>query len=245
MKPTPNLHADLAPLMAFGAHPDDIEFGCGGVIASEVRLGRKVHLIVCSRGESGTNGSPQQRTREAEESARILGASLTFVELDGDAHLELKVAHTLKLAAEIRRYRPGVILAPTPNANQHPDHARLSRIVRDAARLARYGGVGELKDAPPHPINQLLFYALSTEAEPKDATPILYDVSSAEVLAQWTAAMEAHATQSKTRNYVELQLTRARLNGLRAGIGHAIALFSEDPLVVGSLATIGQSARRF
>jgi hypothetical protein len=57
--------------------------------------------------------------------------------------------------------------------------------------------------------------------------------------------MEAHASQASARNYVELQLTRARLRGLRAGIGHAIALFPNDPLVLDSLAQLGRSARQF
>jgi hypothetical protein len=57
--------------------------------------------------------------------------------------------------------------------------------------------------------------------------------------------MEAHASQMAARNYVELQLARARLLGLRAGIGHAMALFPNDPLVVDSLAQIGGGARRF
>ena len=51
MKPT----TDAGPLLAFGAHPDDIEFGCGGVIAAEAWNGRAIHLVVCSRGESGSN----------------------------------------------------------------------------------------------------------------------------------------------------------------------------------------------
>jgi LmbE family N-acetylglucosaminyl deacetylase len=73
----------------------------------------------------------------------------------------------------------------------------------------------------------LFFYAVTPEAEPRDITPVLIDVSAPEILAAWTAAMEAHASQISARNYVELQLTRARLLGLRAGIGHAIALVSE------------------
>ena len=57
--------------------------------------------------------------------------------------------------------------------------------------------------------------------------------------------MEAHTSQARARNYVELQLTRARLHGLRAGIGHAIALFPNDPLVLDSLAPVSRGARRF
>jgi hypothetical protein len=117
--------------------------------------------------------------------------------------------------------------------------------VRDAARLARYGGVAELRDLAPHVIEQLLFYAVIPEAEPRDVTPILIDVSAPEIIAAWTAAMEAHTSQTSARNYIELQLTRARSNGLRAGVDHAIALFTNDSLVFDSLAPLGRGARRF
>lgn len=129
--------------------------------------------------------------------------------------------------------------------NQHPDHYRLGQIVRDAARLARYGGIKELRRVKPHRIGHLLFYAVTPEAEPQDLPRILVDVSPREIITAWTNSMEAHASQLRTRNYVELQLTRARLNGLRAGIGHAIALFPNDPLVLDSLELFGRSARQF
>ena len=235
----------LQPLLAFGAHPDDIEFGCGGVIAKETRAGRTVHFIICSRGEAASHGSPAQRVIEANRSAVLLGAKPEFIELDGDAHLEICIAHTIKLAGILRRLRPGIVLAPSLVENQHPDHSRLGQLVRDACRLARYGGIKELRRAPPHAIEQLFYYAVTPEAEPSGITPVLIDVSAPDVLKTWTAAMEAHASQAATRNYVELQLTRARLRGLRAGIGHAIAMFPNDPLVLDSLTQASRAARRF
>ena len=145
----------------------------------------------------------------------------------------------------IRRLRPGIVLAPTLVENQHPDHFRLGCLVRDAARIARYGGLAELRELAPHAVEHLFYYALSPGAEPRDVTPFLVDVSDPEVLATWTAAMEAHATQVNARGYVEMQLTRARLHGLRVGIGHAIPLYPNDPPVVDSLARLGPSASRF
>ena len=65
MKPTAKSTPELAPLLAFGAHPDDIEFGCGGVIARETQAGRRAHFVICSRGESATHGTPAARIREA------------------------------------------------------------------------------------------------------------------------------------------------------------------------------------
>jgi N-acetylglucosamine malate deacetylase 1 len=244
MKPTLN-SPEFGPLLAFGAHPDDIEFGCGGVIANEAHAGRKVHFVICSRGEAGTYGTPEKRVAEANKSAELLGATIEFIELDGDAHLELRAAHATNLAEIIRRVCPGTVLAPSPEENQHPDHGRLGKLVRDAARLARFGGLKELRGPPPHSIKQLFFYAVTPEAEPTDITPILIDISAPEFVTAWTAAMKVHATQVSARNYIELQLIRARLLGARTGVDHAIALFPNEPLVFGSLAQAGIGARRF
>jgi LmbE family N-acetylglucosaminyl deacetylase len=245
MKPSAKPRPETAPLLAFGAHPDDIEFGCGGVIARETRAGRPAHLVICSRGESASHGTPAARSVEARKAAAFLGADLEFVQLDGDAELEVKPAHSLALAAIIRRLRPGIVLAPTLVENQHPDHPRLGRIVRDAARLARYAGVAKLRGTPAHAIGPLLYYAVSQESEPAGVLPVLMDISDPKVVAAWTAAMGAHATQLASRNYVELQLARARVQGLRAGVEYAQALYPNDPLVFGSLAPLARAARRF
>jgi LmbE family N-acetylglucosaminyl deacetylase len=243
MKPT--LQSNNAPLLAFGAHPDDIEFGCGGVIARETRAGRPAHFVICSHGESGTNGTPKMRIAEAKKAAALLGATMEFIKLDGDARLEIRAAHAITLAGIIRRVRPGVVLTPSLVENQHPDHWRLGQLVRDATRLARYGGLKELRRQPIHRIGQLFFYAVTSEAEPSNTLPLLIDVSAPSIVAVWIASMEAHASQVLNRNYVELQLTRARLHGMRAGVTHAQPLFPNDPLVFDSLAPLTHAARRF
>jgi LmbE family N-acetylglucosaminyl deacetylase len=245
MKPTPTSRPDPVPILAFGAHPDDIEFGCGGVIARETQAGRAAHFVVCSRGEAGTRGTPRQRTAEAKKGAARLGATLEFVDLGGDAHLEVRPAHALKLATIIRRVRPAVVLAPTPVGNQHPDHAAVGRMVRDAARLARYGGIRELRRWPAHAISQLLFYAVTVEGEPAGVAPVLIDISAPAVLLAWKEAMEAHASQAQTRPYLGLQFARASVRGHRCGVSMAMALYPNDPLVFASLAALGRAARQF
>ncbi|MBS1956919.1 MAG: PIG-L family deacetylase [Cyanobacteria bacterium SZAS-4] len=232
-------------LLIFGAHPDDIEFGCGGVVARETQSGRSVHFVVGSLGEAGSNGTPEQRAEESTAAAKLLGASIEFIELDGDSHLEIRSAHALRLASIIRRMRPETLLAPSCVENQHPDHSRLGQLVRDAARLARYGGLKELSDHKTHAVKQLFFYAVTPDGEPRDIPPVLIDISAPEVVSAWTAAMNAHRSQAATRNYVDLQLTRAKLFGARAGVEYAMAVYPNDPMVFDSLADAGRGARRF
>jgi N-acetylglucosamine malate deacetylase 1 len=236
---------NLPPMLVFGAHPDDIEFGSGGAIAQETSTGRKTHFVICSQGEAGTYGTPKQRVIESKSAAAILGATIEFTKLDGDAHLEVRAAHAIKLAKIIRRFQPSYVLAPSVVENQHPDHWRLGKLVRDAARLARYGRLKELRELKPHTIEQLFFYAVTPESEPHDITPVLIDISSPEIISTWTAAMKAHVSQVSARNYIELQLTRARLLGARAGIEFATALFPNEPLVFESLIQAGRGARKF
>jgi LmbE family N-acetylglucosaminyl deacetylase len=231
-------------LLVFGAHPDDIEFGCGGVIARETQSGRRAHFVVCSKGESATRGTPRQRVAEARAAAALLGAGIEFAALGGDAHFEESLTHVLTLARLIRRHAPALILAPTIEPNQHPDHAKLGRMVRDAARLARYGGVRELRGLPAHAVGQLFFYAVSPGAEPAASGRILMDVSPEPVMVAWRAAMAAHASQMATRDYVDLQVTRARLRGHEAGVAYAIALWPNDAPVFESLAPLQRAARR-
>jgi LmbE family N-acetylglucosaminyl deacetylase len=245
MKPIRTSPPDPPLILAFGAHPDDIEFGCGGVIARETQAGRAAHFVVCSRGEAGTHGTPAQRSAEAAKSAEQLGATLEFVDLGGDACIEVRRAHVMTLAAIIRRVRAPIVLAPTLVENQHPDHVALGRMVREAARLARYGGIRALRRWPVHTIDQLLFYAITVEAEPAGVPPVLIDISTPRIRRAWREAMAAHASQARTRPYLEFQEARARVQGQRGGVAMAMALYPNDPLIFPSLAILGRAARHF
>ncbi|MDD4989492.1 MAG: PIG-L family deacetylase, partial [Candidatus Pacebacteria bacterium] len=68
----------MKKILVFGAHPDDVEFGCGGLLIKEIENGSKVKIVVCSLGEAGTNGTPEGRKNEAEEAAKFIGAEIEF-----------------------------------------------------------------------------------------------------------------------------------------------------------------------
>ncbi len=228
-------------ILAVGAHPDDVEFGCAPILIQEVRSGHEVRILVTSKGEAASAGTPEERAQEARDAARIIGAAIQFLELGGDCHIEHNPANAMTVAREIRRFKPEVILAPHLGENQHPDHAAVGKIVRDAARLARYGGLRDLEDLPPHPIVSLYFYAITQVfIEPPE---LVVDVSAAGEA--WEAAIACHKSQMKTRNYLDLVMSRARSLGAAVGVEYATGLWLNDPIRVGSLADIPLSSRYF
>lgn len=231
-------------ILAVGAHPDDIEFGCGGILLGEAGRGAVISLVVCSRGESGTNGTPAEREAEARSAAEMLRAALEFLDFGGDAHIEALRAHALTLARCIRAFRPDFLLAPTPTPDQHPDHAVVGGLCRDAARLARYAGIAEMRDLLAHAVGRVYYYAVTPGAGMESGGPgVRVDISAQ--FARWVELMECHRSQLRTRRYVDLQTTRARLLGLEAGVEYAQSLYYADPWLARSLTELPRSVRLF
>lgn len=232
-----------ATILAVGAHPDDIEFGCGAILLKEAAAGARIHFLLCSKGEAGSNGSPEGREEECSTAARQLGASLSFIDCGGDGKLEGSRGNAITIARVIRETQASVVLAPSLVENQHPDHCAIGRATREAARLARYAGLDALKGASVHAIDSLYFYAITPGAEPVEGTPFLFDVS--ENVEGWKDLMACHASQMKTRRYLELQVSRARTLGLQTGCEYAQVLWPNDPVLVDSLNSAPRGARLF
>ena len=228
-------------ILAVGAHPDDVEFGCAPLLILEARRGHEVRILVTSQGEAASSGTPEERAEEAREAARLMGVSIGFVDLGGDCHIQHSPVNAMVLAREIRQFRPDVVLAPHPGENQHPDHAAVGKLSRDAARLSRYGGLMDLRELPAHPITSLYFYAITQVfMEPPQ---IVVDVSSA--AETWQAAIRCHKSQMKTRAYPELVISRARTLGASIGVQYATGLWMNDPVRIDSLGDLGLSSRYF
>ncbi len=137
-------------VLAIGAHPDDVELGCGGTLALLARAGRRVGLLHLTRGERGTRGTPEERLAEAERAAEALGASdLAFLDC-GDGGLRAGEAEEDALIEVLRAWQPDLILGPAPH-DRHPDHARAHALV---AAACFYSGLRERgqpsADRPPH-----------------------------------------------------------------------------------------------
>ena len=122
-------------ILAFGAHPDDVELGCSGTIAKEVSLGKKVGIIDLTRGELGTRGSVEIRNSESAKASEILGV-VVRENLDmRDGFFVNDEAHQLKVIEMIRKYQPEIVLC-NAIADRHIDHGKGGKLVSDACFLS-------------------------------------------------------------------------------------------------------------
>ncbi len=122
-------------ILAFGAHPDDVELGCSGTIAKEVSLGKKVGIIDLTRGELGTRGSVEIRNSESAKASEILGVSVLENLHMRDGFFINDEAHQLKMIQMLRKYRPEIVLC-NAITDRHIDHGKGSKLVSDACFLS-------------------------------------------------------------------------------------------------------------
>jgi LmbE family N-acetylglucosaminyl deacetylase len=161
--------------------------------------------------------------------------------MGGDCNIAATTENAVAIARIIREFKPDVVLAPHPGDNQHPDHIAVSKLVRDAARLARYGGLKQLLGLATHQIGSLYFYAITQVfVEPPE---LVIDVSG--VFAEWQEAIACHGSQMKTRAYPALVTARARTWGAAIGVEYAVGLWLNDPIRVASLSDLPLSSRYF
>lgn len=221
------------------AHPDDMEIGCGGTVARWVEEGWTVRLVVVTDGGAGgpddaTDVSPEARRRiseqrkaEQREAARILGlASVDFLDYP-DGQLEPTLELRRDLVRLIRRYRPQVLVIPSPDRNwspayqvgrYHPDHLAVGQ----AALAAAYPAAGNAWDFPellreglaPHHVQEIWVI---------NAPVLNHAVDISTTLERKLAALRAHRSQFGDRlALVERWLRQAAMErGVRHGMHYA------------------------
>ena len=122
-------------ILAFGAHPDDVELGCSGTILLQISLGYKVGVIDLTKGELGTRGSASIRHKESEIASEKM--NLSFRENLGfrDGFFENNEPNKLEVIKRIRAYQPSIVLCNAAR-DRHPDHGRAASLVYDACFLS-------------------------------------------------------------------------------------------------------------
>ncbi|RAR48993.1 bacillithiol biosynthesis deacetylase BshB1 [Flavobacterium lacus] len=122
-------------ILAFGAHPDDVELGCAGTLAKEISLGRKVGIIDLTEGELGTRGSVEIRYKEAAKASEILGISVRENLKMRDGFFKNDEEHQMEVIKMIRKYRPKIVLCNAID-DRHIDHGKGAKLVSDACFLS-------------------------------------------------------------------------------------------------------------
>ncbi len=122
-------------VLVFAAHPDDAELGCAGTILKHIALGYKVGIVDLTKGELGTRGTPETRIQEANAAATILGLSARVNLGLSDGFLGNSNAECLKIIAQIRKFKPEIIIGNAP-FDRHPDHGMGNELIIKASFLS-------------------------------------------------------------------------------------------------------------
>jgi len=173
-------------ILAFGAHPDDVELAAGGTLLKAARAGSATGVITLTRGETGTRGSLEERAAEFNAASRLMGLAHHEMLSLPDGRLAADEESKLAVVREIREHRPTILLLPYWE-DRHPDHGAASRIVQEAAFLA---GLRKLDTGQePHRPAELVYYMSSWEFEPS----FVVDISAH--IEEKKSAIQAYGTQ--------------------------------------------------
>jgi bacillithiol biosynthesis deacetylase BshB1 len=149
--------------LAFGAHADDVELGCGGTLIKLAGLGRATGVAVLTRGELATRGSAEIRAVEFASAAGIMGLAVQTMLDIPDGQVEGTWENKLKIIGVLRAHRPKIVFAPY-GVDRHPDHEEASRLVRHAAYLS---GLKKIETGqPPFRPYKVLYYQTRFEFTP-------------------------------------------------------------------------------
>lgn len=122
-------------ILAIGVHPDDVELSCSGTLLRHIAQGKTVGLLDLTQGELGTRGTGEIRLQEAENSAKIMGATFRVNLGMADGFFRPTEENTRKIIEVIRSSQPEIVLANAPK-DRHPDHGRASQLVYEACFYA-------------------------------------------------------------------------------------------------------------
>ena len=220
-------------LLVFAPHPDDAEIGMGATIAKHVAEGRSVGICDLTAGELGSNGTPDERRREADAAARVLGVAWRENLGWPDGGLGESPELVRSGAAFIRKHRPRVLALPYWD-DRHPDHMASSQVLRVAAfrsGLSRY----ETGSEPWRP-EWVCYYFINDGATPSFVVDVsahyetkrnALDCYRSQFAPSGAAAVPTRLTASTFRQLIE---SRDAQFGALAGVAFAEGIVVREPL---------------
>lgn len=229
-------------VLAIGAHPDDVELGCGGTILRLTDAGRRVGVLDLSAGEKGSRGTRKTRAAEARRASKLAGLASRETLAFPDTEIESTMALKKAIVAAIRRHRPRIVLAPLPH-DLHPDHAAAGRAVAESIYPA---GMKNF-DAPGEPFRPArVFHYFMHDEEPHAVVVDVTAVWERRLELARCFASQLHDPKSKGEfptliarpDFVSRIEGRARVWGRRAGVDLGEPLVPMDSLAVTDVAAL-------
>ncbi|SFF34211.1 bacillithiol biosynthesis deacetylase BshB1 [Flavobacterium xueshanense] len=230
-------------ILAFGAHPDDVELGCAGTILKEISLGKTVGIIDLTRGELGTRGSAEIRDQEANAAAKILGVSARENLEMRDGFFVNDEKHQLEIIKMIRKYQPAIVLCNAID-DRHIDHAKGSKLVSNACFLSGLMKIEtslEGKQQKAWRPKLVYHYIQWKNIEPDFVVDItgFTDKKIESILAYGSQFYDANSNEPESpissKNFLESLNYRSRDLGRLTGVDHAEGFTVERYLAVNSL----------
>jgi bacillithiol biosynthesis deacetylase BshB1 len=236
-------------ILAFGAHPDDVELGCAGTLLGAIAEGKKVGIIDLTKGELGTRGTVTQRLEEATNAASLMGVIVRENLGMADGFFENDKAHQMMIVETIRRFQPSIIFCNAPE-DRHPDHGRAAKLVEDAAFLAglvkietSYQGTAQAAWRP----TQVFHYIQSRNLIPNFVVDISdhMDKKMESILAHASQFYDPNSKEPETfisgTAFLEFVKGRAKELGQQIGVQYAEGFITRKILGIGSLDAIIQN----
>ena len=222
-------------MLAFGAHPDDVEIGMGGTIAKYAQQGYDIGICDLTLAELSSNGTVHIRQQEAKRAAAILGVN-TRIQLQlPDRGLTVQKEYIDQIVTVIRTYRPKVVFAPYWE-DRHPDHGQCAKLVEEAVFSAAICRYEDRRQLPPHRVHAVYFYMINGFHRPH----FVVDIS--DTIDKKLASLRAYESQFErkidsvdtplTNGYIETVESRERLFGKEVGVSFAEGFMTKKPLIL-------------
>jgi bacillithiol biosynthesis deacetylase BshB1 len=254
----PSLDVQSLDILAIAAHRDDVEQTCGGTLLKAAQRGQRTGILDLTRGEMGTRGTAEDRAREADDAAKILGLSWRRALDIPDGRVENTYENRLKVATVIRETRPRVVILPYWKG-RHPDHYTASVLGYEACFLAGLAklalssqpsaisqtssGAAESGPLAPHRPFKIIYATLYYDIRPSFVVDIgeQFEGKFASILAYTSqfsdqeAGKDLFPARDEIRARVE---SMARFYGMLGGMSHAEPFLQKEVGLVEDLLAI-------
>ena len=229
-------------IIAFAAHPDDVELSCSGTLMHHIALGKRVGIVDLTRGELGSRGSAELRDLEAQKSSDIMGIHVRVNLGMADGFFEDNKENQLKIIEILRQYQPDLVLA---NAvyDRHIDHGRAAQLVHNACFLSGLSKIstGELSAwRPKRILNYIQDYTMKPD--------VVFDISTwyekkKECIAAFSSQFyNPNSSEPETpisgASFYKFLEARARDMGRLIGVEYGEGFISKTPLHIKDLTEI-------